>query len=231
VATGTIPIKTPEGQAELSTRKRRVSQRHRTALFLIDGKRSIADVRSLGLQAGVPESCFDELLDMGLITLPEPARASPGERQHEHVDLPLAEIDERMASAPPAHPFGTSPDSLLPRSRTLDPESVSADSTLNCALPRDLWLVSEIDPPGALDPAFIEARIILLRAVRAEAPLAGSLTLLRLRRTRNRYDLLQLLAEVESRINKPPRSLAATRTMLRVRQLLDGRIDSSLMPA
>jgi len=34
----------------------------------------------------------------------------------------------------------------------------------------------------------------------------------------------------EARISKPPRSLAAAQTMLRVRRLLDGRIDSSLAP-
>ena len=42
---GTVPIKTPDGQAELSTRVRRVSQRHRTVLFLVDGKRSTVEVR------------------------------------------------------------------------------------------------------------------------------------------------------------------------------------------
>jgi len=82
-----------------------------------------------------------------------------------------------------------------------------------------------------LDPAFAEARLILVRAVRAEAPLAGSLTLMRLRRARNRADLMQLLDEVEARITKPHRSLAASQTMRRVRLLLDGRIDSSLAHA
>jgi hypothetical protein len=67
--------------------------------------------------------------------------------------------------------------------------------------------------------------------VRAEAPLAGSLTLLRLRRARTRADLNQLLDEVEARITKPHRSLAAGQTMRRVRMLLDGRADSSLTSA
>ena len=35
VVNGTVPIKTPDGQAELSTRARRLSQRHRTVLFLV----------------------------------------------------------------------------------------------------------------------------------------------------------------------------------------------------
>ena len=38
-----VPIKTPEGQAELKTRARRVSQRHRTMLFLVDEIVTIMD--------------------------------------------------------------------------------------------------------------------------------------------------------------------------------------------
>ena len=223
VVAGTIPIKTPLGQAELSTRQRRVSQRHRTVLFLVDGKRSATEVRHMALQAGVPENCFDELLAMGLITLPEstfsqlidpPATAS----SVLHIDLPLPGPDSVSAV----------PDSILPPSRTLYPESVSTDSTLGGPRLPDSWLPSQADDAQALDPAVAEARLILMRAVRTEAPLVGSLTLLRLRRARTRDDLRDLLDEVESRISKPHRTLAATQTMRRVRRLLDDRADSSL---
>jgi hypothetical protein len=227
VVAGTIPIKTPEGQDELSTRKRRVSQRHRTVLFLVDGKRDATTVRSMALKAGVPESCFGELLDMGLIMLPEPTFSllidTPvGAPDVLHVDLPLAGLDSGSAAL----------DSLLPPSRTLYPESISSDSTLGGLVPApDSWLPSDAGELAALDPAFVEARLVMLRAVRAEAPLAGSLTMLRLRRARTRADLNQLFDEVEARITKPHRSLAANQTMRRVRLLLDGRIDSSLAPA
>lgn len=223
---GTIPIKTPEGQDELSTRQRRVSQRHRTVLFLVDGKRSATEVRSMALKAGVPESCFGELIELGLIMLPEPTFSllidTPIEAPDVlHVDLPLAGPDS--ANAPL--------DSLLPPSRTLYPESISSDSTLGGLVPApDSWLPSDAGELASLDPAFVEARLIMLRAVRAEAPLAGSLTLLRLRRARTRADLQNLLDEVESRITKPHRSLSANQTMRRVRLLLDGRVDSSLAP-
>ena len=39
---GTVPIKTAAGHDELGTRQRRLSQRHRTVLFLVDGRRSAA---------------------------------------------------------------------------------------------------------------------------------------------------------------------------------------------
>ncbi len=214
---GTVPVKTAAGQEELGTRERRVSQRHRTVLFLVDGKRSTDDVQRMALQAGVPPGCFDELLQMGLIALTEAAPESAGVA---HVDIPLAELS---APAAPA-------DSLLPPSRTLYP-SLSADSSLGDSRGASSWQPSGHSVPGLLDPVVAEVRLILARAVRAEAPLAGSLTLLKLRRARTRAELLQLLDEVEARITKPHRSLAASLTMRRVRQLLASRIETTSVPA
>lgn len=222
VVAGTVPIKTPEGLAELKTRQRRVSQRHRTVLFLVDGKRSAVEVRSLALLAGVPASCFDDLLALGLIMLPEPTFSLIVEdpsREPEtlHVDLDLPGPDGVSASA----------DSVLPPSRTLGPESVSADSLLGEPHGPDPWPASQAGGDDGVDLAFTEARMILMRAVRAQAPVTGSLTLLRLRRARTRGELSALLDEVEARIFKPHHSLAAAQTLRRVRHLLDGRIDST----
>ncbi len=221
VTAGTIPIKTAAGQSELTTRRLRVSQRHRTVLFLVDGKRPETEVRRMALQAGVPGACFDELLALGLIVrielIDSPGRDLGSPPSVFHVDLPL--LDE---SSP-------QPDSELPPSRTLYP-SLSADSSL--LDPSGVsWYPSESGALGVSEPGVAEARAVLLRAVRAEAPLAGSLTLLRLRRARTRADLRALLDEVESRISKPHRSLSAAQTMRRARQLLDGKVDSSLEPA
>jgi hypothetical protein len=227
VVAGLIPIKTPEGQAELSARQRRVSQRHRTVLFLIDGKRTAEEVRTMALQAGVPGSCFGELIELGMIMLSEPTFSllidepppAPGLL---HVDLPLPGPDSLSAV----------PDSMLPPSRSLFPESASTDSTLGSVSTAQAWLNADTNTADLPDdPVFAEARLILVRAVRAQAPLAGTLTLLRLRRARTRADLSSLLDEVESRISKPHRSLSATHTMRRVRQMLDGRADSMLEPA
>lgn len=222
---GTIPIKTPEGQAELATRARRVSQRHRTVLFLVDGRRTAIQVRSMALQAGVPENCFDELMTMGLIMLPEPTFSVL-------IDTPLPPSKVVQVDLPLPGPDSGSAvqDSMLPPSRTLYP-SVSTDSTLGNLPVPDSWLPSNAGGLGAIDPVVAEARLILLRAVRVEAPLAGSLTLLRLRRARTRDELVGLLDEVEARITKPQRALAAGQTMRRVRGLLGSGVDSSLAPA
>ncbi len=236
---GTIPIKTPDGQTELSTRQRRLSQRHRTVLFLVDGKRSATEVKSMALQAGVPDACFDDLLAQGLIVLAEPtvpvlvnlSVAGVAKGDTARVDLPQPAATGAAVPATtgraPAPPPVAPPDSLLPPSRTLYP-TLSADSTLGDSPVPDSWLPSDSGALGPIAPAVAEARLVLLRAVRAEAPLAGSLTLMRLRRARSRADMLSLLDEVEARITKPHRSLAANQTMRRVRALLGERVDSTL---
>jgi hypothetical protein len=223
VAVGTIPVRTPQGQAELGMRRRELSQRHRTVLFLIDGRRSVAEVNRMALQAGVPPNCLDDLVVLGLVVLAEPTVALPRDAALDdsdvlHIDLPLDGV-------------AALPDSLLPPVRTLYPESVSADSTLRSTPALDSWLPSQSGDSGLPDAAFVEARLILLRAVRAEAPIAGSLTLLRLRRARGRADLNALLDEVEARITKPHRALGAAQTMRRVRLLLEGRVAPSLATA
>jgi hypothetical protein len=72
------------------------------------------------------------------------------------------------------------------------------------------------------DDALERAREILLRTVRAEAPLAGSLTSLRLWRARSREDLSSLIEEVEARLGQRRRSLSATLALQQARTLLTG---------
>jgi hypothetical protein len=225
VVPGSAPIKTPDGQAELSTRQRRVSQRHRTILFLVDGRRSEAQVKALAAQAGVPESCYGELLDMGLIMVPQltvpiiPEHDdNPDFVESQHIDLPLHD------SGPPSEHAALAPARSLQAESSLQGEPSGGES----------WLPVEgegDDEAAPVDGPLEEARDILLRAVRAEAPVAGSLTLMRLRRARSRADLEALLDEVEARIRKPHRMLATTQTMRRVRQLLGVPADSSFSAA
>ena len=93
---GNAPIKTPDGQAELATRARQLSQRHRTLLLLVDGRRSEAQLRLLAERAGVPPSVYDELLDMGMITVPLPTlpiELAP------HPTLPPLPVDVTLPSS------------------------------------------------------------------------------------------------------------------------------------
>lgn len=111
-----------------------------------------------------------------------------------HIDLPIE-----------AGQSGES--SLLPSVRSLLPES--GWSTLSGA------------PPDAdIDRPLQEARELLMRALRAQAPVSGSLTLMKLRRAVTRDDVEALLDEVEQRLRKPHRMIIAAQTMRHVRHLL-----------
>src|SRR5712691_12299211 len=114
VATPLIPVKTVDGQAELSNRQRRLSQRHRTVLLLVDGRRSEQQVRTMAQQAGAGDSCFAELLDLGLIALPPTPDQLPTvpiprpplvEEPPLQVDIPIETIEPAPPSPqPPAPP-------------------------------------------------------------------------------------------------------------------------------
>lgn len=217
VAPGNAPIKTAEGLDEIATRSRRLGQRHRTMLLLVDGRRSVAEVQRLAAQAGVPASCYGELMDMGLIALPLPT-------------LPISALEATQPVPLTIDvPLPADDDSLLPSAQSLQPES-----TLNGDLgPAEPWAAVETGHGDLadLDPALEEARDMMLRAVRAEAPVAGSLTVMRLRRARTRADLAALIEEVEARVRKPHRMLAATLLMRRVQELIGEAADSSMTAA
>jgi len=223
-----IPIKTPAGQAELGSKQRRVSQRHRTMLLLVDGRRTEEQVRNLSAQAGVPGVCFDELVGLGLIMRPSATAAAipltppvPGGEPVGNGQLAPEQLAESISV------FGE--DSELPASRTLPPESSFSDTGLGDQAKTTAWPETEPTFDESTDDLLERAREILLRAVQKEAPVAGSLTMFRLRRARNRAELEALLEEVASRIGKPPHTLAAVQVLRRVRNVLDGR-DSSPVP-
>ena len=219
---GTTPVKTAEGQAELSTRARRVNQRHRTVLFLVDGRRSEADIIALAARAGVPKSCFDELVEQGFIMRAHPTFSlvidePVPEPDVLHIDLPIGGEDSSLIP--------------LPAARTLHPDSVSLDSVAGHAGTADAWLPSDHAALQRSDPAFAEARLILMRELRTQAPVTGSLTLLKLRRAHSRAELAGLLAEVEGRLRKPHRSVTVDHMLGRVRQLLGEPTGSRFAPA
>lgn len=85
------PRKTELGQEELRKRTRKLSQRHRTVLLLVDGKRSRTEVLTLAQQAGSAPSLFDELLAMGMVE--EPSVPT--------VPAPLAEAQTVQTAAEP----------------------------------------------------------------------------------------------------------------------------------
>lgn len=179
----TLPHRTASGHAELATRGGRLSQRHRTVLLLVDGRRSEDAIRKLAAQAGAGAQCLDDLVSLGLVTWAGTARAD--------ATVTLAAGGET---------------SQLPSSQSLQGESA--------------WSVLEDETATPTDRPLTEARELLLRAVRQEAPVTGTLTLMKLRRATTREALEALLDEVEQRLRKPRRQIIAAQTMRHVRHLL-----------
>jgi hypothetical protein len=174
-----VPQRTAAGQATLTRRTRELTPRQRTALFMVDGKRSVDIVLALAAQAGAKASDFFDLMTLGLVSAPGLA------------DVPVLRDSSLLPSSQSLH--GDSNWSQLPDSET---------------------------PVVPADAPLAEARELLIRAVRSAAPLAGALTLRRLRRAGTRPDLEALLDEVEQRLRKPHRSVIAAQTLRHVRHLL-----------
>lgn len=82
------------------------------------------------------------------------------------------------------------------------------------------WSALDDDPKARGDRPLDEARSLLVRAVRSEAPVAGALTVLKLKRATTREALEALLDEVEQRLRKPHRRIIAAQMMRHVRHLL-----------
>lgn len=174
------PHRTAAGQAELVTRRRGLSQRQRTMLFLVDGQRDLDEVCALAAQAGAAAQCLTDLVALGL-------------------------VDAATPQLPPAGAVAEE-SSLLPSSQSLQGESS--------------WSLLEEETDAPADRPLVEARELLLRAVRQEAPMSGALTLLKLKLATTREDLDALLDEVEQRLRRPHRQIIAAQTMRHVRHLL-----------
>lgn len=69
----TIYRKTPKGQAEIETRAHHLPPRLRTPLIMVDGKRSVDELRKL--IANQPDECLVALLEQGFIEVVEGAVA------------------------------------------------------------------------------------------------------------------------------------------------------------
>lgn len=120
----TAPFKTPSGVDELRSRSRGLGQRHRTVLFLVDGRRSVGEVLGMALKAGAETSHFEELVRLGLVEVPahtmapEPQETAPGaldmpKLTSVELDVLLPEIPNAEVFAPVDGPIAVA-DSELP---------------------------------------------------------------------------------------------------------------------
>jgi hypothetical protein len=148
----TIPTKTPLGHEEMRRRTGGLGQRHRTILFLIDGRRPLSEVLSLALKAGAATSHFEDLVRMGFVEMPpeEPPAAPP-------VELPFtpaqAQITELAVEVPAAAEPGTAPqvvDSVQP---SPPPETPSPPAAPAIQAPPPVARVTRTVPTPAASPS------------------------------------------------------------------------------
>ncbi len=216
-----IPVKTAQGHDELSSRQRRVGQRHRTLLLLVDGQRTIGEVLHLSGQAGVPEACLEELISLGLVVVPQsglPRWYSPADELAPGVavEVELRDLDGNAASVTAAQQLEAavrSTEDNVPTSTLPDTEfgmsTVATDSVMD-----------GFDDEGISPAPLEDARDLLIQAVSTQAPVTGALTLIRLKRARTPMEILALIREVQQRIDRPHRAMATQHMMGRVAQLL-----------
>lgn len=110
------PFKTALGQEELRQRTRKLSQRHRTVLLLVDGKRGRREVLALAEKAGVAASFYAELVELGMI-----------EDGRESGPMPLADEGRPQNNEPPAIGLAAITEPRAMAGGPLIPEAAEAD--------------------------------------------------------------------------------------------------------
>ena len=195
-----IPCKTAAGHAELVASQRSLSQRHRTVLLLVDGRRDVDEVLRLARQQGVSRGYLDELEALGLIVVCAPMPAS--------------------AEEPVGWPHASAP-SMARRAMQPQPETSRPDvlDTIGLAPPMSSTQMADLVEH---DAGLAEARALIQQALLSQAPVSGAVTLLRVRRTRHRRDLMALLPEVQARLSRPHRLADARQLISQVERLLAG---------
>jgi len=101
-----VPVKTKEGTHEIRARALGLAPRIRTALLLVDGVKSAAELERLMAAAGVTPGALQLLLDKGLIRFaeeePEPPN-TPADLLDPVATMPAGESERRFAAVPEEH--------------------------------------------------------------------------------------------------------------------------------
>lgn len=194
-----IPLKTPQGQQELTQRSHGLSQKHRTILLLVDGRRTLEEVMSLARHAGATPRHFEELLVLGLLRVPELAAALASD--------PIDEVDILL------HTGFTLP----PPEEDVAPAVSQAEAAVEAVAPIATGAVNEAT-------LMLESvREMLIDMLKIAAPVTGTLTMMKLRRALGREELADLLYEVQTKVERSRTKPAdVDRTLQHARELLFG---------
>lgn len=200
MSTPVPPVKTPLGIEELRTRSHGLNQRHRTVLFLVDGRRPLSEVLALAVQAGASTSHFEDLVHLGLVAV---AIDSP---VNEALPSQQGALDSGGASTvsgvlavdldPPSAPVAAAPRPLPAR------RAPAVETAPPPAPPADAPSVLSIEQSRALARAsneelYQQVRELLIETLRVDAPVFAAITLMRVHRARSAKELINLVWEIE----------------------------------
>lgn len=231
-----IPTKTPLGQEELRRRTGGLGQRHRTILFLIDGRRPLSEVLSLAHAAGAQTAHFEDLVRLGYVELPpEEPPAPPQPAPEEAVELTHVELTV------PAEPPAGTPAVPAPVAETVILPAVPAAADVPPTPPAiaPAAPVVAAEPPAAPPPVRspVAQAVAQLVTPEPEEPLAAVRRCLletlrldltpysfraqsRVREARDTQALIDIVWEIESDLPRGRRSRAGVLSLERARELL-----------
>jgi hypothetical protein len=192
-----VPVRSPAGNAELQSRDRKLSQRLRTVLLLIDGKRSSTEIQAMALQAGAAQDALSSLLAQGFALAPD-------------MDVPaFASIDE---DKPVALPLSEATSQTLRQT-----EKTTPLAAINATRADEHASISNMLTGGA---RLSQGRMVLLDALKKHAPVAGAMLSMRISRADYREDLVALLDEVQAKLAKSNNPGEAAASLQKARALL-----------
>ncbi|MFM9916515.1 MAG: hypothetical protein ACKVOX_11955 [Rhizobacter sp.] len=226
------PVKTPLGHEELRTRSHGLNQRHRTMLFLVDGRRPLSEVLALALQAGASTSHFEDLVHLGLVGLaidPSAVTEDPPSQQgaldsggiSTRSGVLAVELDPRPVPAEEL-PRAVRPP-FVQRAPVTDPAPpVSRPAPLNAEdreLPQAI-VQSRALAQAAADELFQQVRELLIDTLRVDSPVFSAITLMRVHRARSPKELINLVWEIERHLGVSRKRRREMLSLHRARELL-----------
>ena len=240
MSTPVVPTKTALGLDELRHRTHRLSQRHRTVLLLVDGRRSLGEVLGLANQAGAAISHFEELVRLGLVDVPvEPPPPEAPAEPATAPDAPQLTSVEMIVPAAPAEGEGDADAPQEPPVEALpEPAAVAAPEPIAPpAAPQPRVPPSPEPPPSRIEPpappllvdevpqveeepVLERARYQLLELLRLDGPLFGSRLASRVRGAETTTQLIELVWDIERQLAMTKRSREGQLCLERARDLL-----------
>jgi hypothetical protein len=237
-----IPTKTALGQEELRRRTGGIGPRHRTILFLIDGRRPLSEVLSLAQKAGAATSHFEDLVRLGYVEMPPeefaptvPEAALPAETPAEvaeltHVELtvPADQPDDDAVPPPVPEPVSETVVVAAPPAPPVPPVLAPAPPAVRAPappvepppLPARSPVAQAVEELVDVNEPLGRIKRSLLDALHMDPTPFGFRAAMRVRTARTTAALVEIVWEMERDMSHSMRSRSGLQNLQRARELL-----------